>query len=140
MNCSSSQSTEMTEKLPRRAMLKRLSAIALLIPGGCGRRSSSASPHAVHIATAAGPLNMTMSELLRQQKFLESFDLNPDVVAMADGSKIVGGIYSGSLDVSPMSGFGQVFPAVERGADLTIINAATLVPGLALFSAKPNVR
>ena len=129
----------MTEGLSRRAMLVQLSAGALLAAGGCGRRSSR-SPNSVHIATAAGGLNMTMSELLRQQKFLESFDLTPDVVAMADGSKILGGIYSGSLDVSPMSGFGQVFPAVERGADLKIINAATLIPALALFSAKPNVR
>lgn len=120
-------------------MLVRLSGAALLAAGGCGRRSSG-SPNVVHIATAAGGLNQTMSELLRQQKFLESFDLTPDVVAMADGAKIVGGIYSGSIDVSPMSGFGQVFPAVERGADLKIINAATLIPWQALFSAKPNVR
>ena len=81
-----------------------------------------------------------MSELLRQQKFLESFDLEPDVVAMADGNKILGGIYSGSIDLSPMSGFGQVFPAVEHGADLKIISAATLIPWQALFSAKPNVQ
>jgi len=129
----------MTEGLSRRAMLVRLSTSALLAAGGCGRRSSR-SPNAVHIATAAGGLNMTMSELLRQQKFLESFDLNPDMVAMADGTKILGGVYSGSIDVSAMSGFGQVFPAVERGADLKIINAATLIPALALFSGKPYVR
>ena len=59
---------------------------------------------------------------------------------MADGNKILGGIYSGSIDVSPMSGFGQVFPAVEHGADIKIINAATLLPWQALFSAKPNVQ
>jgi len=128
----------MTDWLSRRAMLVRLSAPAILAAAGCGRTSGSAN--AVHIATAAGGLNLTMSELLRQQKFLESFDLEPDVVAMSDGTKIVGGIYSGSLDLSPMSGFGQVFPAIERGADLKIINAATLIPGQAMFSAKPNVR
>src|SRR6266540_2744242 len=129
----------MTEGLSRRAVLVRLSAAALTAAGGCGWRSSR-SPNAVHIATAAGGLNMTMSELLHQQKFLESFELNPDVVAMADGTKILGGIYSGSIDVSPMSGSGQVFPAIERGADLKIINAATLIPALALFSGKQDVR
>ena len=129
----------MTEGLSRRAVLVRLSAAALTAAGGCGCRSSR-SPNAVHIATAAGGLNMTMSELLHQQKFLESFDLDPDVVAMADGTKILGGIYSGSIDVSPMSGSGQVFPAIERGADLKIINAATLIPALVLFSGKQDVR
>jgi ABC-type nitrate/sulfonate/bicarbonate transport system substrate-binding protein len=128
----------MSHELSRRALLGRLSAAAVLAASGCGRQTAgSLAP--VHIATASGGMNMTMSELLRQQKFLESFDLNPDVVPMADGSKIVGGVMGGSIDVSPMSGFGQVFPAVEHGADLKIISAATLVPALALYSAKPNV-
>jgi ABC-type nitrate/sulfonate/bicarbonate transport system substrate-binding protein len=127
----------MSRGLSRRAMLGSLSAAALL--AGCTRRPAHA-PNQVHIATASGGLNMTMSELLRQQRFLESFDLDPDVVPMADGAKILGGIYSGSIDLSPMSGFAQVFPAIERGADLKIINAATLFPELALFSGKPNVQ
>jgi ABC-type nitrate/sulfonate/bicarbonate transport system substrate-binding protein len=117
-----------------------LSAIGLTALNGCRRPPSpSATLNVVHLATTAG-LNLTMSQLLRQQKFLEQYDLQPDVVAMADGSKILGGIYSGSIDVSPMSGFGQIFPAVERGADIKLINAATLIPMLALFSGKPNVR
>ena len=74
----------------------------------------------MHIATAAGGVNLTMSELLRQQKFLEAFDLVPEVVPMADGAKILSAIFSSSIDLSPMSGIGQVFPAVERGADLKI--------------------
>jgi ABC-type nitrate/sulfonate/bicarbonate transport system substrate-binding protein len=128
----------MTHRLSRRAMLGQLAG-GLLIAGGCGRGTSRSS-NLVHIATAAGGLNLTMSEVLRQQQFLESFDLTADVVALADGNKILSGIYSGSVDVTPMAGFGQVFPAVERGADLKIINAATLIPALALFSAKPTVQ
>jgi len=125
--------------LSRRDMMKRLSAAAVLAAAGCGRQANVSS-NAVHMATGAGGLNTTMSELLRQQKFLESFDLEPTVLAMADGSKILSGIYSGSVDLSPMSGIGQVFPAIEHGADLKIISAATLLPAQALFSAKDNVR
>jgi ABC-type nitrate/sulfonate/bicarbonate transport system substrate-binding protein len=120
-------------------MLSQFSAAAFLAASGCGRRPAR-STDLVHIATAAGSFNMTMSAVLRQQKFLEAFDLTPDMVAIADGSKILGGIYSGSIDLSPMSGFAQVFPAMEHGADLKIINAATLVPMQALFSSKPKVR
>jgi ABC-type nitrate/sulfonate/bicarbonate transport system substrate-binding protein len=126
----------MINGVSRRALLGQFSAAALL--AGCGR--APRSPNAVHIATGAGGLNMTMSELLRQQKFLESFDLSPEVIPMADGAKILSGVFSGSIDVCPMSGFGQVFPAIERGADLKIINASTLVPELALFSGKQNVQ
>jgi len=81
-----------------------------------------------------------MTQLLRQQGLLRSVGLDADVIALADGSKALGGIYGGSIDVVPMSGFGQLFPAVERGAKLKIVNAATLIPLLALFSAKPAVR
>jgi ABC-type nitrate/sulfonate/bicarbonate transport system substrate-binding protein len=124
------------EKFSRRAMLQGLSATAVLAAGGCAKRSS---PNLVHIATSAG-LNLTMSELMHQQRFMESFGLEADMLSMADGTKILGGIYSGSLDLSPMSGFGQVFPAMEHGADMRLINAATLVPLTALFSGKPNVQ
>ena len=123
----------MTAAISRRDML--LSGAAALALAGCGSQSQS---RVVHIATTAG-VNLTMWELLKQQKFLESFDVPADVVAMADGSKILGGIYSGSVDVAPMSGFSQIFPAIERGADIKIINAATLVPMLALYSGKDNV-
>jgi ABC-type nitrate/sulfonate/bicarbonate transport system substrate-binding protein len=123
------------EKLSRRTLLQGLSAAAVLAAGGCNRRSSQ---NLVHIATSAG-LNLTMSELMHQQRFMESFGLEADMVALADGTKILGGIYSGSLDVSPMSGFGQLFPAMEHGAEMRLINAATLVPLTALFSGKPDV-
>jgi len=117
-------------------MLQHLSSAAVLGMSACGGSNSS---KIVHIATTAG-LNLTMTELLRQQKFLEAFDLTPNVIAMADGTKILGGIYSGSIDLAPMSGFGPLFPAVEHGADIKIINASTLVPMLALFSGKPEIR
>ena len=117
-------------------MLQQLSAVAVLGMGGCERGNSS---KVVHMATTAG-LNLTMSELLRQQGFLESFDLTPNVLTMADGTKILSGIYSGSIDLAPMSGFGPLFPAVEHGADIKIINASTLVPLLALFSGRPAIR
>ena len=130
----------MPERLTRRQALTRLSTAALFTAGACSRGPSSQSSNVVHIANASGELNLLMSELMRQQQFMESFDLRPEVVAMADGTRILGGIVSGSLDMSPMSGFGQVFPAVERGANLKIINAATLLPALALYSGKPDVR
>jgi ABC-type nitrate/sulfonate/bicarbonate transport system substrate-binding protein len=125
--------------ISRRAMLSGLSATTVLVAGSCKQRSAH-SPNPVHIATAAGGLNLTLAEMLHQLKYLESFDLNPDIVAMADGARILGATYSGTIDIAPISGVGQLFPAVEHGADLKIINASTLTPMLALFSSKPKVR
>lgn len=105
-------------------------------------RSGAAAvrPTRITIANASGGLNLIMAALMRQEKFLQSFDLDPDVLQVADGSKILGGVVGGSVDASMMAGFGQVFPAVERGASVKILGGGALLPTLALYTGKPNVK
>ncbi len=125
--------------LSRRELLLKASGVAM---AGLPFRASAlaAGPVKIKIANAGGGLNMTMEEIMRQQKFLESFGLEPEFITVADGTRILGGIVSGSVDVSMASGFGQVFPAIERGAAIKILAGGALLPALALFSAKPNVK
>jgi len=92
------------------------------------------------IANAAGNLNLAVQELLRQQGYMEDFGLEPNFLNVADGAKILGGLLGGDLDSSMMSGFGQVFPAIEKGGKLKIIAATSLSPSLALFTGKPEVQ
>jgi NitT/TauT family transport system substrate-binding protein len=119
-------------------MLTGLSAVTAMLTVSCSHRSDRGK-NSVRIGTTEG-LNLTMTQLLRQEGFLRSVGIDADVIALADGAKALGGIYGGSIDFVPMSGFGQLFPAVARGARLKIVNAATLIPLLALFSAKPGIR
>jgi ABC-type nitrate/sulfonate/bicarbonate transport system substrate-binding protein len=102
--------------------------------------ASAAQLGPVTIANAAGSVNMTMQELMKQQGFLEEFGLEPNVMAVADGSKIFSGIVGGSIDLSTMSGFGQLFPAIERGANIRILGGAALLPSLAIFTSKPDIK
>ena len=81
-----------------------------------------------------------MAALMRQQGYMESFNLRPDILEVQDGSKIVGALISGSVDVSLMSGFGQVFPAIEKGAGLKIIGGTMLAPTIAMFTGKPDIK
>src|SRR6266568_1590598 len=69
-----------------------------------------------NIANAAGATNLTLLQLMKQQKFLEEFGIDPNVVNVADGSKIVSALLGGDMDISTMSGFGQ-----ERAHDLGAI-------------------
>jgi ABC-type nitrate/sulfonate/bicarbonate transport system substrate-binding protein len=108
-----------------------------LMPGGPAL-AADATP--IKIANATGIMNLAMDGLMKQEKFLESFGLAPEMLGVADGSKILGAIVSGSVDGSSMSGFGQVFPAVERGASLKILAAGVQAPILAMFTTKPNVK
>jgi ABC-type nitrate/sulfonate/bicarbonate transport system substrate-binding protein len=113
-------------------------ALAAALPIGAALATAGLTP--ITIANAAGGLNLVMAELMRQQRFLQSFGLAPELLSVADGTKILGGIVSGSVDASFMSGFGQVFPAIEHGAAIRIIGGGALLPVLALFSAKPGIR
>jgi ABC-type nitrate/sulfonate/bicarbonate transport system substrate-binding protein len=129
----------MTRILSRRELLRSVSGVAML--GALPVRSAFAAggPTPIAIANASGGLNLTMAALMRQQKFLESFGLNPDVMSVADGTKIMGAIVGGNVDISMASGFGQVFPAVERGLGLKILGGGALVPTIAMFTGKPYV-
>jgi ABC-type nitrate/sulfonate/bicarbonate transport system substrate-binding protein len=94
----------------------------------------------IRIASASGNLNLAVAALMRQEKFLEGLGLDPDIMMVADGARILGGIVGGSVDICLNAGFGQLFPAVERGAGLKVLAGGSLLPALALFSAKPTVR
>jgi ABC-type nitrate/sulfonate/bicarbonate transport system substrate-binding protein len=100
----------------------------------------SGHPTPIRIANASGGLNLAMATLMRQERFFESFGLAPEMLAVADGTRIMGGIISGSVDASFMSGFGQVFPAIEHGAPLKILAGGAVLPALAMFSAKADIR
>jgi ABC-type nitrate/sulfonate/bicarbonate transport system substrate-binding protein len=126
--------------VPSRRRLLQHAASALLVASLPAARVRAAAATPVRIGNASGGLNLVMGELMRQQRFLESFGLAPEVIGVSDGSKILGGLVSGSLDASFMSGFGQVFPAIERGADLRIIGGGAVLPVLALFSSKPDIK
>lgn len=125
--------------LTRRNVIHQLSAgTGLLLVSGCSQPASNG--RRIAIANAAGGLNMTMSALMRDQRFLEKAGLKPEVAMIADGTRIVGGIIGGSVDASFMSGFGQILPAIERGAELRVIGGGITLPTLALYSSKPDIR
>jgi ABC-type nitrate/sulfonate/bicarbonate transport system substrate-binding protein len=113
-------------------------AVVATSPGSIVLAAAGLAP--IKIANAAGSLNLVMAELMRQRRLLESFGLSPEILGVSDGTKILGGVVSGFVDASFMSGFGQVFPAIERGAPIRIIGGGALLPVLALFSGRPDIK
>ena len=129
----------MPEALSRRELLLMASGAAML-GSGLGRSVlAAAGPTPIRIANSTGTLGVTMTALMRQEKFLESFNLAPEVMSVADGTRILAAVVSGSVDISLASGFGQVFPAIERGAGLKIVGGGALAPNTALFTGKPYI-
>lgn len=130
----------MRRVLSRRELLLEAVGGAALAVTSVRAVLAATRPIPIKIANASGGLTLTMAALMRQERFLESFDLAPEVLAVADGTRILGAVVSDSVDASLMSGFGQVFPAIERGAGLKILGGGALLPTLALYSGKPSIR
>ena len=127
----------MAQTLSRRGLLLDASGAAIigLAPGA----ALAAAPMPIKIANAVGVLNQTMDAVMKQERCMESFGRAPEMLGVSDGSKILGAVVSGSVDCSSLSGFGQVFPAIERGAGLKVLAAGSQIPSLAMFTGRPNI-
>jgi len=123
----------------RRAIVGGMLA-ASLVHGTPQAAAQTSGSMPATIANAAGIVNATMQELMNQMGFLQAFGIEPKILSIADGSKVTAGIIGGEIDCTMMTGFSQVFPAIERGAKMKILGGAALLPMLAVFTSKPDVR
>ena len=128
----------------RRRDVLRLGGAAGVTAGiGLSRFSLAAraaqAPLPVNIVNTASNSTMALQVLLEQQGFFDQVGLAPTTLNVADGSKLMGALFSGSSDICMLSGFGQVFPAVARGGKMKILAGAGLLLQDAIYSAKPNV-
>jgi ABC-type nitrate/sulfonate/bicarbonate transport system substrate-binding protein len=113
-----------------------LSGMSLL--GARAARAQALAP--ASLANAAGNLNLAIQQTILDQGFFEKYGVKPSIINVADGSKIMGGLIGGDLDASMMAGFGQIFPAIEKGAKLKVLAGASLLPSLTMFTSKRDVR
>jgi NitT/TauT family transport system substrate-binding protein len=100
---------------------------------------AATAPIPVNIVNTASNSTMALQELIKQQGYFEEFGLAATTLNVADGSKLMGALFSGSSDICILSGFSQVFPAVEKGGKLKIIAGAGLLLQDAIYSAKPDI-
>ncbi len=129
-------------KMPGRRNVLQMGAL-----GGLGlvigsRRSARAqgSKLKLNIVNTSGGTNLVLAALMRQQGSFEQVGLDVTITNVSDGAKLMGGILSGEMDICPLSGFGQVFPAIERGAKMKIIAGGTMLPLQGLLTAKPEIK
>ena len=94
----------------------------------------------VNIVNAAGDSTLIVEEILRQQGYLEQFDLDAKTLNVGDGSKLMGALLNGTVDIAVLSGFSQVFPAVARGAKMKVLAGSNLLVPFSVYSKKPEIR
>ena len=110
-----------------RGWLRRAGAVAalgLIAP----RPLLAADRLKINLVNTAGNTNVVLATLLKQEGIFEELGLDASVVHVSDGSKLIGGLLSGQMDMCALSGFGQVLPAIEKGAKLKVLAGGALVP------------
>lgn len=94
----------------------------------------------VRIVSSQGNQATVMQELMKAQGYLEEFGIEPEILTVGDGTKLIGAVLGGGSDICIFSGFNQLFPAIERGARLKIIAGASITGQQAVFSGRPEVK
>jgi ABC-type nitrate/sulfonate/bicarbonate transport system substrate-binding protein len=94
----------------------------------------------VNIVNTAGNTNLVLATMLKQLGYFDQFGLEANIQHVADGSKLIGSLLSGEMDMCALSGFGQVLPAIEKGAKLKILAGGAVLPLQAIFTKNPAIK
>jgi NitT/TauT family transport system substrate-binding protein len=133
------------------SQLPMLDRRSLLIGGGALSAALAANPStllaktaqpefAVKVASNQGIENATIQQLMIDRGIAKSLNLDLTVVE----SKVINGpmdaLLSGAADICMISGFVGVLPAIEQGKDLRLVGAAMMLPALAVYTTRPEIR
>jgi ABC-type nitrate/sulfonate/bicarbonate transport system substrate-binding protein len=94
----------------------------------------------VNIVCAAGNLTATLGALIEEQGFFDKYSLDARTVYVSDGTKVLGSVVSGDMDVCTLSGFSNVLTAMQRGANLKIINGGVVLGQQTVVTNRPDIK
>jgi len=104
------------------------------------RPARGAEPIRVNIVNTYSNSTRTLQALLQQKGWLEEYGVAATTLNIADGSKLMGALLSGSSDICLLSGFGQVLTAREKGASVKVVGGACMLAFQAMFAKNPAIR
>ena len=128
-------------RMKRRDILKTgLLTSASLFVGGSFPVHAQGAIRKINIVNTSGGTNLVLAALMKQQSIFEQFGLEATITNVADGAKLMGGILTGEMDICPLSGFGQVFPAIEKGAKMKVLAGGAVLPLQGMVTSKPDIK
>jgi ABC-type nitrate/sulfonate/bicarbonate transport system substrate-binding protein len=98
-----------------------------------------AQSQTVNLVGAAATAGAGLQEIMRSEGFFKKFGVEPNVLNVADGSKMMGAVLGGSSDLVVISGFSQVLAAIEKGAKVKLIAATRFLVDDVIYSKRPDI-
>jgi ABC-type nitrate/sulfonate/bicarbonate transport system substrate-binding protein len=132
------QSKRVNRCFDRREVLRAaaVAACGLIAP----RPLMAADRQRINIVNTSGNTNVVLATLLRQEGIFEQLGLDANILHVSDGSKLIGSLLSGETDMCGLSGFGQVLPAIEKGAKLKILAGGVVLGLQGILTKNPAIK
>ena len=113
---------------------------ALLARLPAARAREQRARFSVRVASNQGAENSTIQQLLRDRGFARSLSLDVQLVEGRTISAPMEALLAGDADICRISGFTGILPAIEQGKELRLVGAAMLLPALAVYSTRDDIR
>jgi len=101
---------------------------------------ASAPPATINIINTGSNDSFALQALIRDQKYLEEFNLSATTQNVSDGIKLTAAVVTGAADIGILTGFAQVFPAIENGAPLKLVGCAMRAADFTVITGNPDVK
>jgi ABC-type nitrate/sulfonate/bicarbonate transport system substrate-binding protein len=102
--------------------------------------SALAQGQLVNIVNTRGMATITMQEVMKRRRHLEEMGIQPNILYVADASKLMGSLISGESDICMFSGIGAVLTAIEKGAKLRLVAGSLVKPEHAIYTKRADIK
>tara|TARA_A100001391_G_scaffold205403_1_gene205774 strand:- start:59784 stop:60797 length:1014 start_codon:yes stop_codon:yes gene_type:complete len=125
-------------KFNRRSFLMTGAALA----GGLALapRSVLAAQYRIDLSVNAGSSELAFAELFDTLGIAQKWDVELNTTPIADGSRIIASLISGTAAMCPGSGFSNVLVAIEKGADLKLVCGNSDKIAQAVFTKRDDIQ
>jgi len=94
----------------------------------------------VNIINTGANDSFALQALIANRKYFEAVGIGQTTQNVSDGVKLMAAVVNGSSDIAILTGFSQVFPAIENGADIKIVAGAMLPVSFEMYVGNPSVK
>ena len=138
----------MVQDISRRSALTGAAGAGLIATGGLGllsacapsTKKAAAGELPVRILSSQGVQVLTIQELMNRKGYFKEFGLSASAISASSGTNIIGPLINQQAEICIFAGFSQLITAIEKGAALKIVGAASVKGQQALFSKNPAVK
>jgi ABC-type nitrate/sulfonate/bicarbonate transport system substrate-binding protein len=132
----------MDQTFSRRSFLGMAAGAGLgatgLLTAGCS--GGGGGGNSVSIANTAATASITLNHLMDALGYLKSSGVDVKMTNVSSGTQVVAALASGSADITVLSGFIGMFPAMEKGLPLKAVGGTQLIATEAFYTGNPQVK